>query len=78
MFPTIRKILSPIRHIKKEFALNMVSELYDGFQSVFVIQVIASIIDAVLHHDIGRFYFWFWAFVLTAVVGILQFFASSI
>jgi len=54
----LKSFLEPISYTKGRWWAYFSMEVYDGFQSIFKIQVGAFIIAAVERHDVANVKFW--------------------
>ncbi|EKE28468.1 MAG: MDR-like protein ABC transporter [uncultured bacterium (gcode 4)] len=63
-YSKLKILLSPLRYIKKNLSLNLVWELYDWFQSIYLVQVLAYLVAAIQAKDLDSFYFWIFIFII--------------
>lgn len=79
MFLTLKKIFSPIKYAKWSYFGYMFGEFFDGFQSVFVIQIVALIVAAIEHKDIPWVWYGILLFIVFRIAAIsIWFFTSTI
>lgn len=68
----IKILLSPIHYGKEQYWILLFTEIYDGFQSIFTVQIGVWIIWAIEKNDIWKvkYYIWIliWVFVLTYIL----------
>lgn len=69
----IKAIFEPIKYAKKNFLLYSIFVIFDGFQSVFIVVIIAYIITALETNNLENLYFWIWIFIF---IGVLKLFHS--
>jgi hypothetical protein len=58
MLTKLKSFLEPISYTKGRWWVSFSMEIYDGFQSIFKIQVGAFIIAAIERKDIANIKFW--------------------
>ena len=46
-FTTIKRLFTPIKHVKKSYSFYVFHEIWDVFQSIFLVQVGVYIISAI-------------------------------
>lgn len=78
MFKKIKTLLSPIRFIKKDFSIFLAVELFDWFQSVFVVQILALIVGTIQSKNLGEFYFYLRIFIGVMIIAIVWNYLSKI
>ncbi|MDD2566115.1 MAG: ABC transporter ATP-binding protein [Candidatus Gracilibacteria bacterium] len=61
-------LINPIKYVKKDLAISLIGELYDGFQSIIQIQILAFIITAVQSKNLNDFYHGVWIFIGIEIV----------
>lgn len=61
-------LVSPLKYVKKDLLVNIIWELYDWFQSIFLVQVVAFIITAVQSKNLQEFYFWIQIFIIVEII----------
>ena len=61
-------IIRPLKYVKKDFAINLTAEVYDWLQSVFMVQVLATIVAAVQIKDVELFWRWIIIFIITEIL----------
>ncbi|MDD2486854.1 MAG: ABC transporter ATP-binding protein [Candidatus Gracilibacteria bacterium] len=77
MFKKLKTLLYPLTFRKKDFSIYMIANLYDGFQSVFLVQVLAFIVGAIQSKNLQDFYFWIGVFILVEVFSIIFIFIGN-
>lgn len=68
MFKKIKTLLYPLTFRKKDFSIYMIANIYDWFQSVFLIQIFAFMVWAIQSKNLADFYFWIWIFVIAEII----------
>jgi len=64
----LKAIFEPIKYSKKNFSLYSLLEVFDWFQSVFVVVIISYVITALETKNLEDLYFWTWIFIFIWVV----------
>ena len=67
----LKPIFSSIKYSPKMFALYFLVEIFDWFQSVFVVVIMASVISAIEAGNIDWLYFWSWVFIIIGIIKIV-------
>ena len=67
----LKAIFKPIKYSKLSFSLYFLIEIFDSFQSVFVVVMMSYIISAIELWNLEKLYFWIWIFVFIAIIKII-------
>ncbi|EKE29290.1 MAG: MDR-like protein ABC transporter [uncultured bacterium (gcode 4)] len=63
-YAKLKILLGPIKYVKKDAYFSMFWEIYDWFQSIFLVQVFAYLVAAIQTKNLDSFYFWIIIFVI--------------
>lgn len=75
----LKEIFSPIKYSRKAFFIFSIMDIFDGFQSVFVVVLMSYIIHAIEKWNISELYFWTTIFVVIVFIQlIISIFSDSI
>ncbi len=67
----IKRLLAPIQYDKKHYMLFFLSDIFDAFQAIFMVQIVALIIGAVEKGDVDTMYYYvrrWWIIALLILV----------
>ena len=79
LFETSKKILEPVRYSFKNFTIYSIIEIWDWFQSIFIVVIMSYIIKYIDLKNLENLYFWIYIFIWTSIISLVwQLFSDSL